>query len=144
MSVIETRVADLEQLVLASGGHSSWEAGACVMEAVAYVAGEPYSDHPECASPTITSFLVSWNDALNDVDRQILKPYIVRLVGTRTTAADEEIRAWLLTDWLARECAPAWLRLAGLTDQADALERLAPLADARSAKIGRASCRERV
>jgi hypothetical protein len=105
-----------------------------VMEAVAYVAGEPFSDHPECASPVITSFLVSWNDAMNDVDRQMLKPYIVRVVGTRTGKRHEEQRAWMLTDWLARECAPAWMRLAGLAGQAELLESLAPLTSAASAR----------
>src|SRR5690349_1288610 len=104
------------------------------MEAVSYVAGEPWSDRPECASPVITSFLVSWNDSLSDDDRQMLKPYIPRLVGTRTSKQDEETRAWMLTDWLARECAPAWLRLAGLTGQAEALEALAPLTSAASAR----------
>jgi hypothetical protein len=98
------------------------------------VAGEPFSDHPECASPVITSFLVYWNDAMDDVDRQMLKPYIVRLVGTRTGKRHEEQRAWMLTDWLARECAPAWLRLAGLTGQAELLESLAPLTSAASAR----------
>jgi len=67
------------------GGHESWEKGACVMEAVAYVAGEPFSDHPACASPVITSFLISWNDSLPDDQRQMLKPYIPRIVGTKTT-----------------------------------------------------------
>jgi hypothetical protein len=137
MSVIEDRLKYLEPLKLGCGSHSAPSNGlveACVMEAVAYVAGEPFSDHPECASPVITSFLVSWNDSLNDDDRQMLKPYIPRLVGTRTTKRDEEVRAWMLTDWLARECAPAWMRLAGLTAQAEALESLAPLKSAASAR----------
>src|SRR4051812_26835847 len=102
------------------------------MEAVAYVAGEPWSDRPTCASPVITSFLISWNDAMNDTDRQMLKPYIPRLVGTRTSKKDETIRAWMLTDWLARECAPGFLRLAGLTEQAELVEKLAPLVDAKT------------
>jgi hypothetical protein len=137
MSVIEDRLPYLEPLKLGRGSHdppSNGLVNACVMEAVAYVAGEPFSDHPECASPVITSFLVSWNDAMNDVDRQMLKPYIVRLVGTRTGKRHEEQRAWMLTDWLARECAPAWLRLAGLAGQAELLESLAPLTSAASAR----------
>jgi hypothetical protein len=136
MSVIEDRLPYLEPLKLGRGSHkppSNGLVNACVMEAVAYVAGEPFSDRPECASPVITSFLVSWNDAMDDVDRQMLKPYIVRLVGTRTGKRHEEQRAWMLTDWLARECAPAWLRLAGLTGQAELLESLAPLTSAASA-----------
>jgi hypothetical protein len=137
MSVIEDRLPYLEPLKLGRGSHdppSNGLVNACVMEAVAYVAGEPFSDHPECASPVITSFLVSWNDAMNDVDRQMLKPYIVRLVGTRTGKRHEEQRAWMFTDWLARECAPAWMRLAGLTGQAELLESLAPLRSAASAR----------
>jgi hypothetical protein len=137
MSVIEDRLPYLEPLKLGRGSHkppSNGLVNACVMEAVAYVAGEPFSDHPECASPVITSFLVSWNDAMDDVDRQMLKPYIVRVVGTRTGKRHEEQRAWMLTDWLARECAPAWMRLAGLTGQAESLESLAPLTSAASAR----------
>ena len=123
----------LDALILDRGAHSP-DGKACVMEAVAYVAREPWSDNPRCASPIIGSFLRSWNDAMNDEDRQMLKPYITRLVGTRTTEADEEIRAWMITDWLARECAPAWLRLAGLTSNAELLERLAPLTDGDTAR----------
>ena len=139
MTIIEDRLALLDSLELASGRHADWEDGACVMEAVAYVAGEPWSDHPKCASPIITSLLIGWNDALPDDQRQILKPYIPKLVSTRGTADDEEARAWILTDWLARECAPAWLRLAGLTDQADALERLAPVLGAEAARAAQPS-----
>jgi hypothetical protein len=137
MPVLEERLHYLDDLQLGRGSHAAPNNGlvaACVMEAVAYVAGEKWSDHPECASPVITSFLVSWNDSLPDADRQMLKPYIPRLVGTRTGKKDEGIRAWMLTDWLARECAPAWLRLAGLTAQAEALEQLAPLTSAAKAR----------
>jgi hypothetical protein len=137
MSVIEDRLPYLEPLKLGRGSHvppSNGLVNACVMEAVAYVAGEPFSDHPTCASPVITSFLVSWNDAMDDVDRQMLKPYIVRLVGTNTGKRHEEQRAWMLTDWLARECAPAWMRLAGLAAQAELLKALAPLTSAASAR----------
>ena len=43
--------------VLKAGSHSppNGELTACVMEAVAYVAGEPWSDHPACASPVMVS-----------------------------------------------------------------------------------------
>jgi len=99
----------------------------CVMEAVAFVAEEKWSDSPECASPVVAAFLRSWNDSLGDDDRQMLKPYVLKVVGTRGTKAQEEKRAWMATDWLARECAPAFLRLAGLTDHAEALEGLAAL-----------------
>jgi hypothetical protein len=137
MSIIDERLPYVEELHLGRGSHDPPTNGleaACVMEAVAYVAGERFSDHPACASPIITAFLISWNDSMDDEDRQMLKPYIPRLVGTRTTKKDEEVRAWMLTDWLARECAPAWLRLAGLKEQVEALEALAPLKSATSAR----------
>jgi hypothetical protein len=137
MSIIEERLSYLEQLNLGRGSHPAPSNGlveACVMEAVAYVAGEPFSDHPECASPVITSFLISWNDSLSDTDRQMLKPYVPRLVGTRTTKRDETTRVWLLTDWLVRECAPAFLSAAGLVESARSLEGLAPLRSAVSAR----------
>jgi hypothetical protein len=127
----------LEPLVLESGGHDAPNNGlvhACVMEAVAYVAGEPWSDHPECASPVLGAFLRSWNDSLSDEDRQMLKPLIPRLVGTKGSAKVEEKRAWMATDWLARECAPAFLRLAGLTEHAETLEGLAALTTTKRAE----------
>jgi hypothetical protein len=134
MTIAPDRLAELDALTLAFGGHESWEKGACVMEAVAYVAGEPFSAYPECASPVIGAFLRSWNDDLDDETRQRLKPYIPRLVGTKGTKRQEEKRAWMATDWLARECAPAFLRLAGLTEHAEALEGLAALTTTKRAE----------
>ncbi len=134
MSVISDRLSLIDTVKLEVGSHASFDDGVCVMEAVAYVAGEPFTDHPQCASPVLSSFLRSWNDSLDDYDRQMLKPFIPRLVGTNTGTADEEIRAWMLTDWLAREVARGFLRLAGLTEQATVLEQLAALTDSESAR----------
>jgi hypothetical protein len=116
---------NLDTLTLKAGSHTEPAAGMCVMEAAAYLAGEPFSDHPECASPVIGAFLRNWNDALPDDDRQNLKQYIPRLVGSRGIAEQEERRSWMALDWLVRVQTPAWLRLAGLTDQADLLAGLA-------------------
>jgi hypothetical protein len=137
VTIVEERLPYIEKIKLGHGSHPAPNNGlvnACVMEAVAYVAGEPWSDHPACVSPVIGAFLRSWNDALPTEDRQMLKPYILRVVGTNTGKRDDERRAWLATDWLARECAPAWLRLAGLTEQAEALESLAPLKGSAAAR----------
>lgn len=119
-----TNPLDIDALVLDKGAHSSPDAGMCVLEAVAFIAGEPFSDHPQCASPIIGAFLRSWNDSLPDDDRQQLKQYIPRLVGTRSTAEVEDARGWMCLDWLVRTYTPAWLRLAGLTEQADRLVAL--------------------
>ncbi len=62
--VLAERMAQVEALALSSGSHTDFERGMCVMEAVSYVAGEPWSDAPQCACPVITAFMVSWNDSL--------------------------------------------------------------------------------
>ena len=128
--VIADRLAEVAAVNLASGGHSNIAEGMCVMEAVSYVAGEPWSDTPECACPVIASFLRSWNDALPDDKRtELLRPLIARLVGTKSTVEVEARRATMACDWLVRMYTPAWLRLAGLNAQADALAALPEITD---------------
>ncbi len=122
-----TNPIDIDTLILKTGKHaapSNGLADACVMEAVAYVAGEPWSDHPECASQVLGAFLRSWNDSLPDVDRQMLKQYIPRLVGSKGTKEREDARAFMAMDWLVREYTPVWLRAAKLDKQAELLEAL--------------------
>jgi hypothetical protein len=129
----EHAVLDLSAVRLDSGAHRSFEQGACLLELVSYMAKEPWSDHPKCVSPVLAAFGRAWNDALDDDTRQRLKDYAPRLIGTNTGADDDETRAWMATDWLARVQTPAWLRLAGLTEQAQALESLARIVDATTA-----------
>jgi hypothetical protein len=120
-----TTVLDLDALVLDKGNHKNPADGMCVMEAVSLMAGEGFTDAPSCASPVLRAFLISWNDSLPDDERQELKRYIPRLIGTAGSPELEKKRAWMATDWLVRVQAPAWLRLAGLTDQADLLAGMA-------------------
>jgi hypothetical protein len=84
---------------LSRGKHSSAEVGACVMELASMLAGEPFSDHPECASPVIGAFLRMYNDALDDYRRQDLYPYAASVVGTRASAAVESSRAERCRTW---------------------------------------------
>ena len=134
MTIIQERFAELGSL---EGGAHPDGNGMCVMEAVAYITGEPWSDHPECVSPVIGAFMRNWNDSLRtDEERdRLLKPLIPVIVGTNTGAADDETRAWMATDWLVREQTPAWLRLAGLSEHADALENLAALTGREQALV---------
>lgn len=46
------------------------------------LAGEKFSDRPDCVCPVIGSFLRSWNDQVGYADRQRLYPYASRVVGT--------------------------------------------------------------
>ena len=122
--VIEERLAKLAGLSLKKGAHAA-NSTFCVMEAVAYVAGEPWSDHPQCACPVISTFLRNWNDYLpTDADRdRLLKDLIPKMVGTENPALEQK-RSIMAADWLIRVHTPAWLRLAGLNEQADRIASL--------------------
>jgi hypothetical protein len=127
MTVIDTRLDELDNIDLKSGGHDNRAAGMCLLELSSYLAGEPFSDHPECVSTVLGAFGRAWNDALNDEDRQKLKPYAARLIGTASTPEVELARSWMACDWLVRTFTPSWLRRAGLDDDAAALEALPKL-----------------
>lgn len=88
-------------LVLDAGAHSSFEDGHCLMEAVAFVAGEPHTDHPACASPLLGEFGRALNDVLDDESRQQLVPLVPRLVGTAGDGRDQA-RGLMAADWLIR------------------------------------------
>ena len=122
---------DIDHITLKAGDHKSRNAGTCLLEAVAWFAGEPHSDHPACVSPFLAAFGRAWNDGMRtDAERESLKQYIPMLVGTAGDAEADERRAWLATDWLVRVQAPEWLRLAGLTEHADKLAALQPVTTA--------------
>lgn len=127
-TIIEHRLKALDSIPLQRGSHDS-NKQMCAMEAAAWIAGEPHSDRPKCVSPVIAAFMRTWNDALDDEQRQGLKPYIVRVIGTAGDGHDEE-RVWMAVDWLVRVCAPAWLDLAGINDSAQSLRSLPPITEA--------------
>jgi hypothetical protein len=131
---------DLNRLTLKSGGHARRGIDSlCVMEAVAWFAGRDHTDRPPCVSPVIGDFLRSWNDAMNDEDRQMLKPLIPLVVGTAADAETEMRRSVMALDWLCRVSAPAWLRLAGLTTEAEAIEGTAPITSPENARAAQAA-----
>jgi hypothetical protein len=130
VAIDQAKLATVMERGLSSGAHSPDSGAHCAMEAIAYITGEPWSDHPACACPVITAFMISWNDSLDNEDRnRLVLPLIVRAVGTRSTKEVEQRRAIMATDWLIRVHTPAWLRLAGLTDQAAALSGLPEITD---------------
>ncbi len=128
------RTVDLDELRLESGAHRAPDQGMCLLEAVSYVAGEPFSDRPACVSPVLAAFGRSWNDGLDDEERQMLRPYVLRLVDTLASKKVEERRAWMATDWLVRFCTPQFLRLTpSLVIHAEQLEALPELTSSSAA-----------
>ena len=84
----------------------------------------------ECVCPVIGAFMRSWNDSLPDDRRTaLLLPLIPKTIGTRGSDALANRRAAMATDWLIRVHTPAWLRLAGLTAEADVLAALPEITD---------------
>lgn len=122
--LLDQRLHLLKDMEIRYGGHTSVRHGACVMELVGWVAGETFSDHPRCACPVLTEFLVEWNDRIGDQARRLLKPLIPKLVGSRSTHEVERTRSWLLADWAMRVAAPMALDSAHLPDLAQRLRDL--------------------
>jgi hypothetical protein len=73
-------------LNLIKGSGLTYEQGFCVMQAVAWFAGEAHTDAPECACPGLTAFAIRLNDLLADDKRQTLRRLIAPLTGTRSAA----------------------------------------------------------
>lgn len=109
---------DLAVIRFGRGGHPpravpTGDRDMCIMEAVAFFAGESWGASPACACPVISEFLRRWNDALPDGDRDRLLPadvWVPRLVGSRVTQPEiEQKRLCLMHDWLIRVNLPAWI-----------------------------------
>ena len=68
---------------LSRGKHRSAKTGACFMEFASYLAGEPWSDSPQCTDPLLAHLARSVNDQLPDARRDELAPEIPRVIGLR-------------------------------------------------------------
>ena len=122
----------IDTITLATGAHSKPESGMCLLEAASYVAGEAFSDRPQCVSPVLGAFGRALNDVLPDASRQRLVPLIPRIIGTRDDGHDER-RSYIALDWLIRTYLPAFLDLA-LPDEAAKVRALQPITDMPTAE----------
>lgn len=136
VTILSDRLAMLETLSLNAGKHDSFDRGHSAMELVSWLAGEPFSDTPQCACPTITAFVNGWNDGLpSDAERnRLIRPLLPCVIGTRSTIATAERRSYLALDWMIRVHAPKWLDLAeSLQSHAQRLRDLDEIVDLASA-----------
>lgn len=76
--------------VLKAGKHRYPFQGACVMEYVSILAGEPFDDRPNCTLWLLGEWARDVNDSLSDTERQALLPLIPRLIGTSRPDYNEE------------------------------------------------------
>ncbi|MDX6275984.1 MAG: hypothetical protein QOJ72_112 [Nocardioidaceae bacterium] len=73
---------------LSHGAHDADAGEACVMEYVSLLAGEEWSDRPECTHPILAHEARTTNDLLLDHDRPRLVPLVSRLFGTTEDSSD--------------------------------------------------------
>jgi hypothetical protein len=62
------------------------------MELVSYLAGEPWSDHPECTHPALATLARDVNDHTSDDGRGRLAPLIPSVIGLTGSDPQLEIR----------------------------------------------------
>jgi hypothetical protein len=60
------------------------EDGLSVMEATAFLAGEKHGDHPDCTCPVIAAYVSRIADWASDEQRQQLRAFLPRLIGSRS------------------------------------------------------------
>jgi hypothetical protein len=95
----QTPELELPSVRLEPGSHSSPEDGVCVVELSSMVAGEPFSDRPDCVCDVIAAYLRAWNDRAGYVQRQRLLPYATRVIGSRADRATTRRRRDLCLTW---------------------------------------------
>lgn len=141
-TIIPDRLERITGITLGHGNHEppNGHFAACAMETASYLAGEPWSDQPECVCPVIATFMRSWNDGISDAARrtELLLPLVPLTIGTRASKAVEARRATMAADWYVRVHTTAWLRLAGLTSHADklaALPEITSFAETQSVRV---------
>lgn len=78
--------------VLSRGKHRRPRRGACFMELASYVAGEPWSDHPECTHPALATLARDVNDYTSDAHRSRLAPLIPSVIGLTSSDPLVEVR----------------------------------------------------
>jgi hypothetical protein len=79
------RSTAIPQLVptLSAGRHRSARRGACFMEFASFLAGERWSDSPNCTDPVLSTLARAVNDTMNDDRRSELITDIPRVIGLR-------------------------------------------------------------
>ena len=96
--------------VLSRGKHRNPRKGACFMEFASYLAGEPWSDHPDCTHALLASLARDVNDHISDEARREIAPLAPEVIGLNV---DDPI----IDALLAREVALVALPIASVPRQ---------------------------
>jgi hypothetical protein len=91
--------------VLSRGKHRNPRKGACFMELASYLAGESWSDHPDCTHSLLAALARDINDHVGDEARSEIAPLVPEVIGLNP-------RDPIIDAMLAREAALAALPVA--------------------------------
>ena len=69
--------------ILSRGKHRTPRSGACFMEMASLLAGERWTDQPQCTHPLLAGLARLVNDSISDAGRRELVEYIPSVVGVR-------------------------------------------------------------
>ncbi len=140
-AIVPDRLEALQALVLKHGAHGKASPGEeqemCALEAVAWLAGEKHSDKPSCACRVISGVVRQWNDQLptDEARTRFIRPLLAKLVGSRVDSDSVLLkRMYMVQDWTIHVKAPAFLRLAKLEKEAEAIEACARIVDGATMK----------
>jgi hypothetical protein len=86
--------------VLSAGSHKSPAEGACVMEYISFLAGEEFSEFPQCTARPLARMAQIFNDSLPDDRRHEMLEYITRLMGSYSSNKHHYV---LIAQWCASE-----------------------------------------
>lgn len=103
---------NIEDVVLENGWHKPGNRFA-IMELVAHVNGEPWSNAPRCSPAPVTVFLRAWNCWCTDTIRQRLKEVVPHFAGCNASHKLDDQRLYAFLDLCLRQHCGAWLRLLG-------------------------------
>jgi hypothetical protein len=99
---------EVDSVRLEPGAHRSPRDGVCLLELASLMAREPFSDRPRCVCVVIAAFLRGWNDRAGHADRQALRPYARRIVGSRSRRSVTRRRRDICLTWAGADLTGNW------------------------------------
>ena len=78
------------------------------MELASLIAREEFSDRPRCVCAVIGAFLRGWNDRAGHAERQTLRPYAKRVVGSRARGSVTRRRRDICLTWAGANLSGNW------------------------------------
>ncbi|MEG3615478.1 hypothetical protein [Isoptericola haloaureus] len=93
--------------MLGRGKHRNPKKGACFMELASFLAGERWSDHPQCTHPLLAMLARAVNDLTSDRNRPQLAPMIPSVIGLNSDDPRWDVHIALRAAQTALPVAPA-------------------------------------